>query len=406
MTFDSRAHGAVLLVALAFGTACGGASDEPIPLLWVSKGGVVAPATLGRNVFIAEALVDGSARANVIIDTGAPVSLLAPDAFGGKVPEGAGKVSTLTIGGITLTQVPILGQGRSLSSRNGLPFGGFLGFSAFGQFAMSFNYRDAQVAFGDRRTPAMVDGSVTSIPFTLLGGGLGRIGDDVIRVPRSRVIVSATIEGAERRYVVDTGASLMALRRADLASATADGRATIEVPVQLVAGVSSATVTRLRSVVVGGLEVSDVAALASPEIDPLLESVSIETSEPVAGLIGGTFLREFYTTVDYPAGRLDLRRYGSREHVADEYRRVGIDLAAVNGPPYSHSIARVFPGTDAAAQAISVGNQLTSIDGIALENLDPYAADRLLLGEVGTTRTLVIEGRTLVVRIDELLPFN
>jgi len=147
-----RIRRAALYASVGFlALGCGG-SDEPIPLLWVSQGGVNAPASLLSNTFLTEATVDGDAKAPVVLDTGAPFSLLSTVSFRSEVPDGIGSVGTLTIGGMTLIHVPTIGQGGN-TALGSQPFGGLVGFTAFGQFDFSLNYRDRVVSFGGRTAP-------------------------------------------------------------------------------------------------------------------------------------------------------------------------------------------------------------------------------------------------------------
>jgi hypothetical protein len=145
-------------------------------------------------------------------------------------------------------------------------------------------------------------------------------------------------------------------------------------------------------------------------IETLVDSLSEEVGHPVDGMLGGAVLREFYVTFGYPEGRLTLRRYKTRDHIHDEYRRVGIALVpSVAGAEFSYFIGRIYAGTDAAHQLAQAGlglhDLVVSIDGTPLATLDPASAEELLLGNVGDTRKLDFGSKkTLDIRVDELLP--
>ena len=72
----------------------------------------------------------------------------------------------------------------------------------------------------------------------------------------------------------------------------------------------------------------------------------------------------------------------------------------------------VYPGTDADAKQLMVGDELVSIDGQALDALDSAAADGLLSGTVGATHAIGLgtaRGRrlsntTVDVLIEDLIP--
>ena len=92
------------------------------------------------------------------------------------------------------------------------------------------------------------------------------------------------------------------------------------------AGQTRARVTRSRSVSVAGQEVTNIPVMAFD--NAIIDSMSTELGYPVDGLLGGDFLREFAVTIDYPAGQLMLSRYATRDHIVDEFKRVGLWLAA------------------------------------------------------------------------------
>jgi C-terminal processing protease CtpA/Prc len=68
-------------------------------------------------------------------------------------------------------------------------------------------------------------------------------------------------------------------------------------------------------------------------------------------------------------------------------------------------VQRVYPGTDAERKGIHARDNILSIDGQFLFELDAAAVDRKLRGPVGTSRQLGFPGsRTVDVLVDELLP--
>lgn len=392
-------------------TACGG-SDKPVPLLWVSKGGVSSPASLLSNTFLVDATVNGRSTAKVILDTGAPFSFLNRDVFDGLVPDGLGSVDSLTIGDVTLVHVPTVGR-----SGAGI---GLVGFTAFGQFDFSLNYRDQIVSFGAGPAPAGLQPDGVTIPFTLQGGGPVAVGDSILKTPPSRVVISVEIEGETHDVLVDSGASVVGLRKSVFDALGGDGRGHIEEQFELAAGVSTASLMRLRSVVVGGMEVVEPPAASStadpvakvPGMDTLLDSLSEEVGRPIDGLLGGAVLREFYVTIGYPEGQLSLDRYTSRAHIRDDYRRVGFALGSPSErPPFKYVIHRIYAGTDAARQlaahGLREGDDVLSVNGKALPSDDPLApiaADAMLLGTVGQTLSITFDSATLEILVEDLIP--
>jgi hypothetical protein len=410
MIFERRSLRAFLLLLLSSpsaGLGCG--SSNVVPPLWLGRPGDALPASTASNVFWIEASVNGDPGPQVIVDTGAPIALLHVEAFNGAVPLGPGRVATLTLGGTTIWKAPTVGdhvaRGQTLAPDGRLD-GGLLGFTIFGQFETSFNYRDKQVVVGAAPPP---DGLMAPlvVPFSIEGGGAGPVsaGGEIIRYPASRVTVSTTVEGRALNLLLDTGASWVGLRSDVFGTIVQDGRRQLTMEATLAQGATSTSVARLRTVSVSGEEVSGPVAASAATVDGLLEHLSVEVGHRIDGLLGAPYLREFYVAVDYPNRTLRLHRYPNRAHVLDDYRRVGIELSAGISPlGNTYNVHRVYPGTDAATKGIQVDDPLVAIDGQFLSGLDPAAADRLLLGDVGTSRQLQFPSRALDVLVDELLP--
>jgi aspartyl protease/PDZ domain-containing protein len=400
---------AAALAGFVLGAGCG-VPSEHVPPLWLGRSGERLPAATGANVFWIEADVDGERGPQVIVDTGAPITLLHVESFNGAVSLGSGRVVTLTLGPITLWKVPVFGDHGDPTSLtpSGQLDGGIVGYTAFGQFPMSFNYRDNQLVIG-QAPPA--DGVLAplTLPFSLEGGGAGPLveGGEIIEFPASRVIVPGTVEGTPLTFLLDTGASWVALRSSTYRALVSDGRRQLTVEASLAQGSATTDVARLRSVEVGGGEVTAAVAASGPKVDELLFDLSSEVGHPIDGLLGAPFLREFYLTVDYPMRALDLYRFASEAHVLDDYRRVGIEVKGlVSEVSNTYLVARVYAGTDAARQGIRVGETLLVIDGMPLFTLDIATVDRKLRGAVGSSRHLEFADRALDVLVDELLPLS
>ena len=390
-------------------TAVAGCSSpsEAIPPLWLGEQGDPLPATLQGGVFSVQVDVNGQPGPQVLVDTGAPFARLNVEAFGGAVPLGKGIVPSMSLGGTILWKVPTYGvsSGGSDAASIDVQDGGIVGFSVFGQFPMSFNYRDASVVVGDPVLPSgLLDPFV--FPMSLEGGGPGLLPDgSVTQLAPSRIILTATIEGTPRILLLDTGASSVALRSDVFQAIASDGRPQTKSAVQLVTGGTNTDVLRLANVSVGSAEVSGPLAVAGTGIDDLLVGLTTEVGHQVDGLLGAPFLQHFFVTVDYPKRRLLLHPYTTETHIIDEFHRVGILLRALVGATTTnYSVLSVFSGTDAERQGVRVGQSVLAIDGVPLGNVSPNDADRMLLGPVGSTHTLQFANRTLTLLVEELLP--
>jgi hypothetical protein len=166
---------------------------------------------------------------------------------------------------------------------------------------------------------------------------------------------------------------------------------------------------------VGDAEVQGPPALSSP-LD--LTQLAQEVGHPIEGLLGGTYLREFLVTIAYPSKGLTLRRYDTRDHIHDEFDRVGILLSQqADG---SFATAYIFPGSDAATNpalptcffgtTTAGGSTILSVDGTSLQGMAGEDADLLLRGTPGDHKTLLVQPAcggaqsSFSVRVDDVLP--
>jgi hypothetical protein len=386
---------ALALVALP---ACGGGGDG---IRVMGTIGVPSPVLVGANVLIIDAQLDGHPGGRLLIDTGSPLTFVNPGEFpGASLPQQAQVDVDVGIGPVTVDHVPALQLA-----------GGILGGNVLRDFSTSFDYRGRQFWLGAGATIADVAVPGASVPFTLEGGGLARLNpQQTIELAATRVPVTVDLEGVEHSFIVDSGASDVTVRSSVFQALTSDGRVAVGgFPVSTANGSMSATITRTRSVTVAGETVTNVATLNLGD-DTLLDNLEMEVKHQVDGLLGGTFLREFLVTVDYPGRTLHLQRYATRAHIVDELQRVGVSLGEYTGAGYA--LFSVFPATGAARAGIVAGDELVGVDGRSLANLDPLAADQLLLGTPGTSHRLAfgnasapaLAGAEVDVPVDDIVP--
>jgi hypothetical protein len=351
----------------------------------------------------------GGTTALLQVDTGNPWVEVDPKVFP-DAPSHVGNVAELSVESGRLTNVQVLSQSSSCSSANeaGILIGGFLGCTVLCTSVVSFDYRDAYFSFGRQEAPPGLL-TETKIPFALKGGGTTVLSGFSVPTPPSRIVVSVKIEGVTHRMIVDTGASLVTVDQAVFASITKDGRPQLSGGVACTtSGPSKTTAARVLTVSVADAVVNDVVVAHDTAFDATLERISQDAGETIEGSLGGTFLDQFYVTIDYPAGELHLAPYADTSFVLDPARLVGFSIKAKTGGGYV--ISNVVRGTDAASKGVEVGDEILAIDGQELAPLSLPEATILLFGNVGSTKMVQfgtaakLEHMTVGIKVNEFLP--
>ena len=281
---------------------------------------------------------------------------------------------------------------------------GNLGCSVLCGQVAAFDYRGVTFALGDAVAAAAPTdvGPALSVPFILSGGGT----DDGVVVPASRVVVAVTIEGTVLSMILDTGASDIILSASAFAALTADGRVQTDGGMnQTTTGSSESSITRAATVLVGGAEVDRPIVSHDTAFDANLAEVSADVGHTIDGSLGGTFLRNFYLTVDYPGQTVALAPYPDVDFLLDQGERLGITVTGVDG---AYAVDQVTAA--ASALGVTVGDAVTAIDGQDLATLSPLEVAVLFYGKVGSTKLVTfatataLEGQTIPLTVEELLP--
>jgi predicted aspartyl protease len=292
---------AVAVATVVVAAGCGGdggeaANDQSIH------------ATVSNGIVSLPVSIEGATTMPFLLDTGAVLTRLDPTRFGAlAITPGLAQVSTLDVGNVHLADVEVIAAslcGAGMMCPDAGP-AGLLGGAVMDEFAVTIDYRRSAVTFGAFTAPAGGSAPVT-IPFALEGGGSATVGDADVTLPATRIAVDVNIEGMSVPMLVDTGSSTMVLAPALYDALVADGRAQTTSNVVTVTGPESVPATKLRTVTVGGAAQSNVAAVRSPLDMELLDQ---EVGHTVEGLVGGAYLQNYLTTIDYPARELTLRPY-------------------------------------------------------------------------------------------------
>ncbi len=404
--------------------------------------GEPSTAVIAGNLIYVNASMNGMDETpgpfGMLIDSGSPVVLIDPTLFNTSPPTTDAQIPTkvdlglLDASGkpvVVIEQAPVLQVSTTMMT--GLGIGGVLGGDVMRQFSVQLDYSAPMMegfclgCVAGGANPNVQPGAV--VPFTLEGGGtspvtLGTdannqpINSPTIAIPATRIPVTVAIDGINYPCIVDTGATVVSLRSTVFSTLVSDGRSQMVggIAIMTVDGVSNASITRAKTIALGTAIVSapPVMSIVSSDPkhpDPLLDSISREVRTQIDCLLGGTFLRNFLVTIDYPNSQLHLDPYLTPP-IPDEFRRVGISIGLDSTARY-FVVASVYPNTDAANQGIMVGDQVVSIDGTILMGY-VATADQLLDGTVGTTKMIQFgttknpanTNQTLAVKVEDLLP--
>ncbi len=397
-----------LVAALAV-AACGG--DHTLEYDGVA--GRPTAASYAGWVPSVAARADGT-DGTLLLDSGAPLTLLDTDHFTA-LPDGEHTVD-LVLGELGFPHLPVLAFDVINYTQSREPaLDGLIGGDILGAFAFSLDYAGGRIWLDDaeRALPAEADAAALDgaleVEADIAGGGVFGIPGAAREVGATRFLVQAEVEDLPEPFwvLVDTGASSVVLANEVVDLLTADGRPRLDgVTVGTAGGAETAYYTRVWSLRLGAAEQGSVPVLVLPD-DELFESVSQEVDRQVLAVVGGTYLRWFLATLDYPDGRLILRPYRETSHIdPDEFVGVGFEIE-----PSANQwrVSTVYPGTDAAAEGLEVGEVVYSLDGTDISGLPSGEVDALVGGfALGEELPVGIERAgaqtEVLVRVEDLLP--
>jgi C-terminal processing protease CtpA/Prc len=171
---------------------------------------------------------------------------------------------------------------------------------------------------------------------------------------------------------------------------------------------STSSLTRAATVAVGGVVVDGVVIAHDPSFDTnQLSQLSSDVGYTIDGSLGGTFLHDFYVTVDYAKEQLTLARYQDLSFILDQGELIGITLGVVSGTGV-YEVTAV--SGDAATKKVSVNDVVTAIDGTDLASVSSLQVAALIYGKVGSTKQVTfgkaakLANMTVPILVDETLP--
>jgi hypothetical protein len=264
--------------------------------------------TVAAGVISVPVSIDGTAAQPFVIDTGAVFTRLDPNRYRAlALTPGLGQVSTLDVGSVHLTDVGVYTAElcNEMTMCRGTEPAGLLGGTVLAGFVFTIDYQARTVTFGAFTPPDDV-GAPVEVPFALEGGGDRVIEGEPVTLAPTRISVQVDIEGTLMPMLVDTGSSTMVLKADVYDALVADGRSQSSISLGTVMGTQSVPITTIRSVTLGSETQTDVEAVRAPLDIGLLEN---ELGHPIAGLLGGRYLENYVTTIDYPGRVITLRAY-------------------------------------------------------------------------------------------------
>jgi len=406
----SWAFGARLALAVVVLGACGSSSsngltsnDASVPPWIAPSAGDLAAFSYLTDTIPATITVDG-ARGLAVIDTGDPWVLLDPTTFpaAASLSQSGGTVPSIALAGTSTNDPWVYGSTTGdVDIDPTFAIEANVGCTVLCGLVASFNYRDVTLTLGSATTPSGLEAS-TTLGFMLLGG------DGTSMFPASRIVVTVSLEGKDYSMILDTGATDVTVSAAAFAALTADGRTQISGGVDTTSGMSTSSLTRAATVAVGGVVVDGVVIAHDPSFDTnQLSQLSSDVGYTIDGSLGGTFLHDFYVTVDYAKEQLTLARYQDLSFILDQGELIGITLGVVSGTGV-YEVTAV--SGDAATKKVSVNDVVTAIDGTDLASVSSLQVAALIYGKVGSTKQVTfgkaakLANMTVPILVDETLP--
>jgi hypothetical protein len=379
----------------------------PPPADFTVAGGATAvavPFELINNHLYVEVKLDGKGPFRVLLDTGG-ANVVTPEMAhalgvqpqgavqGGGVGEksadvGFVKLGAVELGGITLRdQLFAVFDLGSLSSVEGMPQNGLVGYEIFKRFVVRVDYEHRRLTLTLPAAFAHRGGGVV-VPFKFHD-----------QVPQ----VEGAIDGIAGAFDIDTGSRATL----DLFGPFVEAhglRARYAPTIQGVSGwgvggPARGQLARAGSLRLGGLEIS------RPVVELTLQTKGAYSDKYVAGNVGGGLLRRFNVTFDYSRQQLIFEPYPGGDAAAS-FDRAGawINLAAGD----AFEVIDAYAGGPAAAAGLRQGDRIVEVDGrgpaaLSLPALREHLRDappgtrvHLLVDRGGKRREIVVVLRDLV----------
>ena len=210
------------------------------------------------------------------------------------------------------------------------------------------------------------------------------------------IAVTATVGGKPYGFLLDSGGQYCMVSQDILAKWQEQNPRWPQVagaygPANMMLGrvETSFTMLRIGSLQWGPFTLDNVGSVSRPSGN-YEQMMSRLTGRAVVGSIGGNVLRHFRVDIDYPKGRLYLKR-------AAIGAEAPLDMVGITLEPSGNSY--MIAGVAKREHDLRKGDQLLSINGTPIQGLNVAEIISRLAGMPGATRTLTIErdGKTFSV---------
>jgi hypothetical protein len=346
----------------------GGYSHVKIDTNGLTAGGAtpvaVIPLELVVNHLYIKASLNNSAPLSVLIDSGAPESLVDHTSavqlglpmsgvtflqgFGGEGPRAVQQttISQVVLDGARLNGVPAMSASTDFISRLlGHSTDAVIGSDLFNRYVVEVDYSDRLLRLYDPETYAAPNGGC-QLPLSV----------DVYPMIHARLIDNDG-NAIDAVFVVDTGSNVLVVTKS-FGDAHPDlplnGKTIGTAARKLLSGTTKGRVERVRAMKLADCVVANPIMWISEDVDGPFAG-----SQTISGFVGMNILQHFTTIIDFRHHVVTFRKTPTGDEDA-QYDMTGMHLL-VTGPSFhTFTVDQVLSGSVAAGGGILVGDQIES----------------------------------------------
>jgi predicted aspartyl protease len=287
------------------------------------------------------------------------------------------EIKTFSFGDFSVENISLIGMDLDLIERYlGFDLLAIIGGDLLDDYALTVDYQE-QVFMLNTNTPDVRDNAVST----------------PIRVIDKLVFTKARtkFDGPEYAFLVDTGATATVYFKNRIEQCCPDYKSWVSSPGWVEAtflGKQVADLYEMPEFHVGNIGIEPMIIVVT-EAGLLGLGLNIISGEPLHGVIGYSFLKQFRVTFDYPRKQMILEPYEYYiERFPHMFDSVGFMIAYENNVPI---VDHIIPGTPAEKAGIMIGDKLLEIDGIDVTSMDSLEISNLFEGKPGTNVKMLFE---------------